>query len=182
MSTSSTPTPPKLRGYGAHILYLDFDGVLHPEDVWRKPGVGIYLGPGGDGHQLFENLPLLEGALAPYPWVQIVLSTTWVRILRFSKAKAHLTEQLQSRVIGGTFHTGMDDAAYLDLPRGQQVERDAARRKPAEWVAVDDAHEGWSSEAKTRVVLTDPVEGIRHPEVFARLQSTLAAKFSNPPH
>ncbi|WP_434666218.1 hypothetical protein P5W99_31475 [Paraburkholderia sp. A3BS-1L] len=32
---------PRVRGGVA--LYLDFDGILHPEDVWRRPGYGPYV-------------------------------------------------------------------------------------------------------------------------------------------
>jgi hypothetical protein len=28
------------RWRGGIVLYLDFDGVLHPEEVWRYPGIG----------------------------------------------------------------------------------------------------------------------------------------------
>lgn len=161
------------------MLYLDFDGVLHPEDVWRHPTRGIYLGPGGAGHQLFENAQLLQDLLGPYPQVSIVLSTSWVRVLRFSKAKAFLPPDLASRVVGATFHSGMDDAAWSDLPRGKQVERDVARRQPSEWVAIDDTNEGWSGSAGSHLVLTDPVEGIRKPAVLARLEAVLAANFGN---
>ncbi len=161
------------------MLYLDFDGVLHPEDVWRHPTRGIYLGHGGAGHQLFENTPLLQNLLTPYPHVSIVLSTSWVRVLRFSKAKAFLPSDLASRVVGATFHSGMDDAAWADLPRGKQVERDVARRQPSAWVAIDDTDEGWSGSAGSHLVLTDPVDGIRKPDVLARLQAVLAANFGN---
>lgn len=179
--TATSTLSTKLQGCGTPVLYLDFDGVLHPEDVWRHPTRGIYLGPAGAGHELFENVQLLQDLLAPYPRVQIVLSTSWVRVLRFSKAKDYLPDDLASRVVGGTFHTGMDAAAWVDLPRGKQVERDVARRQPSAWVAIDDTNEGWSASATSHLVLTDPVEGIRKPEVLARLQAVLAANFSNRP-
>jgi hypothetical protein len=179
MTASHTPTT-KLQGHGAPVLYLDFDGVLHPEDVWRHPVKGIYLGLGGAGHQLFENVQLLQDLLAPYPQVSIVLSTSWVRVLRFSAAKSHLPPGLASRVVGATFHSQMDDAAWSDLPRGKQVERDVARRQPSAWVAIDDTDEGWSGSAGSHLVLTDPVDGIRNADVLARLQAVLSANFGNP--
>jgi hypothetical protein len=65
---------------GGRVLYLDFDGVLHPEDVWRRPGWGPYVAS-PPGHQLFEHADLLVELLAPYPDLRIVLSTSWVRVL-----------------------------------------------------------------------------------------------------
>lgn len=59
--------------------YLDFDGVLHPEDVWCRPGWGAYVAS-PPGHRLSKHAALLAGVLAPIPEVQIVLSTSWVRV------------------------------------------------------------------------------------------------------
>lgn len=49
------------------VLCLDFDGVLQPDDVWRRRGTGVYLGLTYQGHSLFENTPTLIDALAGYP-------------------------------------------------------------------------------------------------------------------
>lgn len=51
-----------LRGHDGTVLYLDFDGVLHHEDVWWHPRRGVYIRT--PGHQLFEHVPLLEEVLA----------------------------------------------------------------------------------------------------------------------
>jgi HAD domain in Swiss Army Knife RNA repair proteins len=78
-----------LRGSGGRLLYLDFDGVLHPEDVvWRRDH-GIYI-RSPPGHVLFENAPLLERLLLPVIDVQIVLSTSWVRAFGYSGAVRRL--------------------------------------------------------------------------------------------
>lgn len=39
---------------GGLILYLDFDGVLHPENVYMQPGQGPYI-ESPEGHKLFEH-------------------------------------------------------------------------------------------------------------------------------
>lgn len=59
-----------------NILYLDYDGVLHLRPVYRMPPGGFNLGVAHRGHRLFENADLLVEALAPYPDVAIVLSTS----------------------------------------------------------------------------------------------------------
>ena len=60
------------------MLFLDFDGVLHPEDVHRRAGNSPYIGS-PSGHVLFEHAPLLAAVLRPCPDIRIVLSTSWVR-------------------------------------------------------------------------------------------------------
>ena len=66
------------------VLYLDFDGPLHPGDVWYEPASGqVRLRT--PGHELFESLPVLEAAIAPYPSLAIVLSTSWVQIFGLEK-------------------------------------------------------------------------------------------------
>jgi hypothetical protein len=54
------------RWRGGVVLYLDFDGVLHPEDVRRRPGDGPYVAT-PPGHVVFEHTGLLAECLAPYP-------------------------------------------------------------------------------------------------------------------
>ncbi len=156
---------------------LDFDGVLHPEDVWRHPRFGIHLGPQGAGHGLFENADLLTELLLPYPKVCIVLSTSWVRQLSYSKTVQWLPATLRERVAGATFHSHMDKAAFASLPRGVQVFADVRRRQPREWLALDDDGDGWPPAHRERLVLTDPVWGVAEPAVTQRLVVELERRF-----
>jgi hypothetical protein len=87
------------------ILFLDYDGVLHPDAVYRT-SQGIVLRR--EGLRLFEWAPLLEAALAPYPEVRIVLSTSRVRVVDFDHSRRRLPPRLQARVIGATWHSQMD--------------------------------------------------------------------------
>ncbi len=57
------------------VLYLDYDGVLHNDSVYRVRGQGIVIRDG----VLFEWAHYLVEALRPYPDIRIVLSTSWVR-------------------------------------------------------------------------------------------------------
>ncbi|MDP1870810.1 MAG: HAD domain-containing protein [Gallionella sp.] len=71
------------------MLFLDFDGVLHPNEAFMtKTGVVLRC----DGHNLFEHAELLADLLEPYPTVKIMLSTSWVWTLNFKKAKARLPD------------------------------------------------------------------------------------------
>ena len=155
------------------VLYLDFDGVLHPGPVYRHPKRGMYFGVSHQHHTLFENAPILQDALAPYQQLAIVLSTSWVSALGYSRAKAYLPEQLRRRVIGATFHSRMNKAEFDAMTRGAQVLADARRRGVAQWLAIDDDSEGWLSAAESHLVLTDEKLGLAKPESLEELVAKL---------
>ena len=140
------------------ILYLDFDGVLHHENVVWIHGKGIQACE--PGHILFEWEPILVDLLEPHPTVRIVLSTSWVRVKSFHFAKRCLCNSLQSRVIGATYSKeAMDHDAFVALPRGRQVLADALRRQSVQWFALDDDQEGWGA-CPDRLILTDERRGL----------------------
>jgi hypothetical protein len=163
------------RRRGGRILYLDFDGVLHPEDVWRRPGWGAFVA-NPPGHRLFEHATLLAEILAPYPDLRIVLSTSWVRVYNsVSKVARRLPDTLRARVVGATWHREMHTELFQAMPRGVQVWGDVRRRLPEAWMALDDDDVGWPAVCRDHLVQTDPVLGISAPLVLAQLQLRLAA-------
>lgn len=170
--------PPYLHGgYQAPLLYLDYDGVLHPELVLRTRKCGIHLAPGLENHALFENCDLLVEALQPYPDVRIILSTSWVRVLGFNEAVRRLPQPLQRRVVGATFHTAMPRDWFLSLTRHQQILRDIERRSPTAWVAIDDDFADLPRPPRRNFVVSDPVRGIAAPAVHDDLLDALTNIF-----
>lgn len=159
------------KGHGELVLYLDYDGVLHNENVYWHPKRGAYPGP--PGFTLFEHAPLLHELLTPYPEVGIVLSTSWVRLYGCTKTAKRLPQGLRARVLGATFHSQMDEAAFAARPRGQQVLDDVARRRPRGWLALDDTDEGWPPEVRDRVLLTDERLGIAAAGMPERIAAAL---------
>lgn len=159
------------------ILYLDYDGVLHPEPVYRHPRGGMYFGLEHAGHSLFEYAEVLVEALAPYPHVDVVLSTSWVRVLSYSQARAYLPEALRSRVIGATFHSAMNKFEFDAMSRGAQVLADATRRSATSWVALDDDDEGWGAAASPHLVLTERTAGLSEPQALKELSDKLKEQF-----
>lgn len=159
------------RGNGEPVLYLDFDGVLHHENVLWTPRRGIFAGP--PGFELFEHAALLDELLRPYPTVRIVLSTSWVREVGYSRSVKRLPPGLQARVVGATFHSEMDKVLFSQKTRGQQVIEDVARRRPRGWLALDDTDEGWPSEARRNVLLTDEQMGIGESGMRERIAAAL---------
>lgn len=133
------------------VLYLDFDGVLHPQEVFfypkrKKNKTLLDERLVKKGHRLFEHNTLLAELLEPYPDVKIVLSTSWVRQLANYSAARRKTTVLKDRVIGATWHTAMQwdvipysqTYRFLQLSRLEQIYADVQRRKPDVWLALDD--------------------------------------------
>ena len=163
-----------MKGQGQQLLYLDFDGVLHHENVWWHPQIGPYF----PSHppvtsKLFEHVPLLEDLIAPYPKLQIVLSTSWVIHYGCAHAAKQLGPRLRQRVIGSTFHTRLHFKSFEELHRGAQVLHDVNRRKPSDWIALDDANEGWPPSAEKHYVQTHPQLGISEPIVLEKFKAHL---------
>lgn len=163
------------------VLYLDFDGVLHHEDVRWTPRKGVFLGPeaaaSGVANRLFEHCQVLEELLDPYPQVRIVLSTSWVVAFSYSRARDYLPSALAQRCVGGTYHRQMDRILFDQASRGQQIWADVTRRTPSAWVAVDDAIENWPRWCMKNLVASNPVLGISCPQVRKELAEKMEASF-----
>ena len=162
-----------MRGTGAPVLYLDFDGVLHHENVFWHPNIGPYISGAPDGYVLFQHAELLEKMLQPYPKVEIVLSTSWVRRYGCASAAKQLRPSQRARVVGATFRARMGVQDFLAKPRGMQVLDDALRRKPKSWLALDDDGLGWPEGSLAKLIKTHPHEGISDPAVQEELRAKL---------
>lgn len=154
------------------VIYLDFDGVLHPDGAYRtKNGIVLKNYP---GHSLFENSVLLAELLAPYPSVKLVLSTSWVKELRFSEALKRLPFSLKSKVIGATWHTRMDARIWNTLTRYQQVQQHATRHDVAMWIALDDDTDDWHPRALHHVIPCDTRYGFNTLDRVSMLKNWLS--------
>lgn len=155
------------------VLYLDFDGPLHPDAVFITASGQVELR--APGHHLFESIHLLEALLDPHPSIRIVLSTSWVFMKSFSFARRKLSASVQSRVIGATFHSREDRINFARMTRWQQIARDVARRRPHAWVALDDDDLGWPEEQLHRLVKADEWLGLKDVGCRTRLADAFAA-------
>lgn len=155
------------------LIFLDFDGVLHPDEVYLKKGVPTLVGPG----HLFMWAGELEQILAPYPNVGLVLSTSWCVHRGYKRARAALPASLQERVIGSTWHSQMNRAEFLDrMPRFHQILGWLARcnPKPRRWVAIDDDGAGWAEMNLDMLIHTNGATGLSDPSVQDQLIGRLA--------
>ena len=147
-----------------HILYLDYNGVLHDSQVMRNRKRGLYLAK--SDKTFFEWMPILDALIAPVVDLKIVLSTSWVRAVDFDTAKYELSPALRERVIGSTFHhPGLSQTVFDTMPRGQQIVDDALRRQPTKWFALDDDAFGWPAAYRDRLVETRGEFGVSDPDV-----------------
>lgn len=181
VSYPSTPYVPASTPRSADIiLYLDLDGVVHHEAVLWHPRQGISMSTVlAPGRELFEWIHYLELALAPYPAVALVLSSTWCIRPGYAKTLKLLPESLRSRFIGGTFHRrvhGRDPwtrAEYQRAPRGLQIWADVERRRPREWLALDDDFDEWPESARANLVACNGSTGLSDEKVRTELAEKL---------
>lgn len=161
------------------ILYLDIDGVLHPDEAFLDAKGNVYLrGPG----QLLEHAPILSEILTPYPELRIVLSTSWVRLKSYSWVCRRFPEGLRERVIGSTWHSryardSVELEWWSEATRYQQILRDIKQRSPSHWIAIDDDVSGWPETELERVVACEPMRGLASAATRAELAKKLEGMF-----
>lgn len=138
------------------VLFLDYDGVLHPDAVYREGGRIVLR---ADGFELFEWASVLEDLLAPYPALQIVLATSWVHVLGFDVAYSHLSKGIQQRVVGATWYQTAP-RRWNRLSRYEQIRHTVERHHFNRWLAVDDDCAEWGEDHRANLVQTDPLLGL----------------------
>ena len=142
-----------------HVLFLDFDGVLHPKGA-------------GGAEQHFCRRPLLEELLldaACADW-RVVITSTWREAYSLQKLRGFFCAALQRRIIDRTPVLDDQDADHLRyreirawLNKQPQVKR---------WCAIDDDREGFPEAQAARVVFTNPDHGLDAANV-AKLRALL---------
>lgn len=162
-------------------LFLDYDGVLHPDAAYVRHGRPELRAAG----HLFMWANYLIEALAPHPDIQIVLSTSWAREFHYARAKKHLPKELQPRVIGATWHSSMrrsdefrplDRMTWWDLAsRYAQIKRYVDRARLVRWLAIDDQPDGWADADLAHLIRTDSDTGLSDTGVRAQLLAWLDA-------
>ncbi|KWT97705.1 MULTISPECIES: HAD domain-containing protein [unclassified Variovorax] len=113
------------------ILFLDFDGVLHPEGEGHLPNDGTD----------FCFLPRLEALLREFPHVRIVISSMWRERLSLDELREFFSPDIGPRIIGATPLPKRDNAGYVHARREGEICEWLAANGGVEqpWVALDDA-------------------------------------------
>ncbi|MET3620106.1 HAD domain-containing protein [Burkholderia ambifaria] len=107
------------------ILFLDFDGVLHPlGEIALDENCRLIENP-----DLFRWRPILEQLLRPFPEIRIVISSDWRRLFD-DESLVQLLGPLGARFDGIVETYGPT--------RFEEILSEAERRKATNWLAVDD--------------------------------------------
>ena len=157
------------------ILFLDYDGVLHPDEVYLIKKRPLLRTNGA----LCMHAGLLADALVTRPDIKIVLSTSWVPSLGFDRAKSYLPQELQDRVIGATRHSknGLTKNNWFLLSRHYQISTYVNRHHLTDWLAIDDNDLGWPDAQRHHLIhCANPATGISDPTVLAEIREKLGAK------
>jgi hypothetical protein len=154
------PSPPHDQRELPRVIYLflDFDGVLHPEGVPHR--------------RLFERLPAVEEILLAHPQVRVVVSSTWRLRRSISELRQLFDPGVAGQVIGRTPH--LDDGQPFAREREcLQWLRSHADAWSA-WVALDDRP--WLFKPFCRQLIPVPWQGQGiEPEQLAELVARIRA-------
>lgn len=117
-------------------LYLNFDGVLHPNQVTfgfdRRPRMRV------PGHCLFEHNDLLERAIKACPQTEIILHSWWVPLCGYRASVEVLSPLVQAHVRGATWPGNRLLRVRRPIDsRRQWLCRDLLRRQPINPVLLD---------------------------------------------
>jgi len=118
------------------ILFLDFDGVLHPLN--RATGT-------------FARVPHFEQVMRDYPEVDIVISSAWREEYSIEKLRLVFSEDFRHRLIDVT---PIVTSARKPYPREIEILswlREAGREYEA-WLAIDDSEWLFSPSCKNLIL------------------------------
>ncbi len=140
---AAVPSPPP-------VLFLDYDGVLHPSEVWLDRDGRAFLDQAfiDAGHALFEHADALAQVLTGIR-VDVVLATSWAREYGTDRAAAYLPPALRERVVGSVYGRGR---IHAERSRYQVISDCAQRWAIERWLAVDDDTWGWPLREREHLV------------------------------
>jgi hypothetical protein len=141
------------------ILFLDFDGVLHPEHD-REPT---------PADQVFCHLPRFETIMRDFPTVEIVISSMWRHQFSLEYLRSRFSPDIAGRITGTTSTQPM-----VDLREREILDWLAAHGRSDDlWIALDDAV--WQfKQYRQRLVACTWYVGLDD-EVETRLRAALAS-------
>jgi hypothetical protein len=126
------------------IIFLDFDGVLHPSHFTQ-------------GNE-FSRLPLLTKVFLDSP-CSIVISSSWRFHYSLSELKIKLGAELSDYVIGTT-----GDAHESAKARYEEITEWLTFRKAYDWRAIDDSKFEFPEKCKN-LILCDGSTGIDYAQI-----------------
>lgn len=112
------------------LLFLDFDGVLHPECLDAPIPEDLE----------FCHLPRFEAVMRDFPSVEIVISSMWRYEFTLDQLRLWFSPDVAARIIGVTPQTNRDGKYLAARREGEIIDwLAAAGRADNQWIAIDDA-------------------------------------------
>lgn len=129
------------------IIFLDIDGVLHPEPCARP--------------ELLRELPRLETVLRDFPEAQVVVSSTWRDTRTLGELQSLFSPDVAAQVIGVTPAWRDLDQVVYSYQRQAEVEAWLrANRSPWDRFVVLDDRAWLFSPFYAPLLLCDPATGL----------------------
>ena len=140
------------------VLFLDFDGVLHPK---------------GAGQTHFTRLPLLESFLRQHDLAptRIVITSTWREAYSLPRLRSFFSPDIAARIAGVT--PTLEDYSS-EYERGEEVEAWLAGQPVVTWAALDDEAENYAPRLRKRLVQCDGHLGLNEADL-EKIRGILAA-------
>jgi len=130
------------------VVFIDFDGVLHPEPCYRK-------------EQLFCFLPRFQDVMRGFQSVDVVISSSWREDEGLDQLRRYFAEDIAARIVGTTpaLRDMPMNGGFL-YPREWEIETWMRRERDAweAWIAVDD-RPYWFRPFSRNLVICDPQTG-----------------------
>lgn len=163
----------------APILYLGFSGVLHRGEGLMEADGRVTL---DSGRQPFESAHHLSDALAPYPDLQLVLTTSWMRWCGDADTIALLPGELRQRVVGTTREY---PPRFGELQNGSgrtwSIIRHAGAHRLKTWFAIADDFRGVPLDLMSRFFVVPKDTGLETTSMREVLREWLAKNMSGHP-
>lgn len=153
------------------ILFLDFDGVLHPAFPKRELADGE--------NQPFSYLPRLENVLRDYSELRIVIVSSWREKQPWENILKAFTPDIAARIIGATPVLKTKEPPYPKHPRHDEVLAYLRTNGLTEsfWVGLDDDASLYPPNCRNLIVCAD---GFRDAEENALRAALSGRRASNP--
>jgi hypothetical protein len=120
------------RGDNAMIIFLDFDGVLHPFFPKRELP--------DEENQLFSYLPRLENVVRDYLEIRIVIASSWRIDRPWENVIKAFSPDIAARILGATPVLHFKEPPYPRHPRHDEVLAYLRTNDLSDspWLALDD--------------------------------------------
>lgn len=139
------------------VLFLDFDGVLHP--VSRETGAMVFV-------------PNFERAMQDYSSVEIVISSAWRENNSLEELRLHFSKGFNERIIDVTPVLHHLDHKFLRQAEITAWLRESGREYES-WVAIDDSEWLFTPQCKNLILINGDIGFDEQAEsrLHARLRS-----------